>query len=109
MSAEEPRAKGSAGATHGPSAAAPRKSPAPSNPARPRGRRRSRRIIARGLGPDPLHLLSTRLVARGERLGSNCGVGILASPEPDTRVDRSEEHTSELQSQSNLVCRLLLA
>src|SRR5688572_26205655 len=24
------------------------------------------------------------------------------------RVDRSEEHTSELQSQSNLVCRLLL-
>src|SRR2546430_12166243 len=25
-----------------------------------------------------------------------------------TRVDRSEEHTSELQSQSNLVCRLLL-
>src|SRR2546430_7518957 len=28
---------------------------------------------------------------------------------PDDRVaDRSEEHTSELQSQSNLVCRLLL-
>src|SRR2546430_12884300 len=26
----------------------------------------------------------------------------------DQRVDRSEEHTSELQSQSNLVCRLLL-
>src|SRR2546430_11831781 len=26
----------------------------------------------------------------------------------DTFVDRSEEHTSELQSQSNLVCRLLL-
>src|SRR6266478_9971203 len=25
-----------------------------------------------------------------------------------TRPDRSEEHTSELQSQSNLVCRLLL-
>src|SRR3989475_5303333 len=25
-----------------------------------------------------------------------------------TDVDRSEEHTSELQSQSNLVCRLLL-
>src|SRR2546430_13717874 len=25
-----------------------------------------------------------------------------------TRKDRSEEHTSELQSQSNLVCRLLL-
>src|SRR2546427_1642270 len=29
---------------------------------------------------------------------------------PDTELDRprSEEHTSELQSQSNLVCRLLL-
>src|SRR5688572_32394178 len=26
----------------------------------------------------------------------------------DFAVDRSEEHTSELQSQSNLVCRLLL-
>src|SRR2546427_6736438 len=26
----------------------------------------------------------------------------------ETRVSRSEEHTSELQSQSNLVCRLLL-
>src|SRR5688572_31829797 len=26
----------------------------------------------------------------------------------DARHDRSEEHTSELQSQSNLVCRLLL-
>src|SRR2546430_13263170 len=25
------------------------------------------------------------------------------------QLDRSEEHTSELQSQSNLVCRLLLA
>src|SRR2546430_13195986 len=25
-----------------------------------------------------------------------------------TKTDRSEEHTSELQSQSNLVCRLLL-
>src|SRR2546430_3182026 len=27
---------------------------------------------------------------------------------PQQRCDRSEEHTSELQSQSNLVCRLLL-
>src|SRR5256886_5389204 len=26
----------------------------------------------------------------------------------ETEFDRSEEHTSELQSQSNLVCRLLL-
>src|SRR2546430_11805718 len=34
---------------------------------------------------------------RGERGDGLCGA-----------VDRSEEHTSELQSQSNLVCRLLL-
>src|SRR2546427_7775580 len=33
----------------------------------------------------------------------------LARPRPvDRRGRRSEEHTSELQSQSNLVCRLLL-
>src|SRR5688572_31892672 len=30
------------------------------------------------------------------------------SPSMRTRPPRSEEHTSELQSQSNLVCRLLL-
>src|SRR2546430_10342965 len=29
-------------------------------------------------------------------------------PRPPDAPDRSEEHTSELQSQSNLVCRLLL-
>src|SRR2546430_2425969 len=39
--------------------------------------------------------------------------GVPAATPPDTaqrlaRVERSEEHTSELQSQPNLVCRLLL-
>src|SRR5688572_32621992 len=34
--------------------------------------------------------------------GSTCGSGSTTAP------CRSEEHTSELQSQSNLVCRLLL-
>src|SRR2546430_5278785 len=29
-------------------------------------------------------------------------------PTPEPHLERSEEHTSELQSQSNLVCRLLL-
>src|SRR2546430_12990018 len=33
---------------------------------------------------------------------------ILGVDEGRPAVDRSEEHTSELQSQSNLVCRLLL-
>src|SRR2546430_9287489 len=32
---------------------------------------------------------------------------MVAIPEPQTTASRSEEHTSELQSQSNLVCRLL--
>src|SRR2546430_10497680 len=30
-----------------------------------------------------------------------------AMPPPHVAVNRSEEHTSELQSQSNIVCRLL--
>src|SRR2546430_5901378 len=45
--------------------------------------------------------------------GSRSGERTLPGPPPRTRVSsrrrwRSEEHTSELQSQSNLVCRLLL-
>src|SRR2546427_8967014 len=40
-----------------------------------------------------------------QRLGVESGV---APVEPDGDRFRSEEHTSELQSQSNLVCRLLL-
>src|SRR2546430_17491060 len=47
---------------------------------------------------------------------SNSTVTLSSRPEPDTARTtpppnlrcRSEEHTSELQSQSNLVCRLLL-
>src|SRR2546430_13679379 len=35
-------------------------------------------------------------------------IGEQESPEPNWCGGRSEEHTSELQSQSNLVCRLLL-
>src|SRR2546430_13474986 len=37
------------------------------------------------------------------RVGADCAHGVRAGGEL-----RSEEHTSELQSQSNLVCRLLL-
>src|SRR2546430_3106981 len=42
---------------------------------------------------------------------TDAGVAHLDGAAPGHRgrdVDRSEEHTSELQSQSNLVCRLLL-
>src|SRR5438270_10657717 len=39
-----------------------------------------------------------------DMIGLNCSVG----PKATFETIRSEEHTSELQSQSNLVCRLLL-
>src|SRR2546427_4453273 len=74
-------------------------------------------VVAAG-GPEPLELLGALLgrtddaVALGERLevlrvalaedADPCALGGIGTPE------RSEEHTSELQSQSNLVCRLLL-
>src|SRR2546430_13479482 len=44
----------------------------------------------------------------GERSAAHCGNALSRSPECRSLLDRSEEHTSELQSQSNLVCRLLL-
>src|SRR2546427_5607488 len=48
---------------------------------------------------------------RGGRVDQQAYTGLnqelTARPRGD-RADRSEEHTSELQSQSNLVCRLLL-
>src|SRR2546427_5455889 len=59
-----------------------------------------------GYGP---HSLSGASANPQERLGNQ-----LIRPHhgpkcrPDVPADRSEEHTSELQSQSNLVCRLLL-
>src|SRR2546430_9620613 len=44
-------------------------------------------------------------------VGANTSVGYMKlwkSAKTAGRICRSEEHTSELQSQSNLVCRLLL-
>src|SRR2546430_9500759 len=38
----------------------------------------------------------------------DCGTKNAANIDAAVAVERSEEHTSELQSQSNLVCRLLL-
>src|SRR6266478_9520728 len=40
--------------------------------------------------------------------GPEAGVSFLEWLPDSRRILRSEEHTSELQSQSNLVCRLLL-
>src|SRR2546430_7221793 len=52
-----------------------------------------------------------RGVARGPAAGRRRGCGLRGSGRAvlgSARGRRSEEHTSELQSQSNLVCRLLL-
>src|SRR5688572_32289636 len=46
-----------------------------------------------------------------ERARNSAMTACVAAPEPSSAINtssRSEEHTSELQSQSNLVCRLLL-
>src|SRR2546430_16751770 len=44
----------------------------------------------------------------GEMLGQLAARDLRVDVVRDLMEDRSEEHTSELQSQSNLVCRLLL-
>src|SRR3989449_2069663 len=49
--------------------------------------------------PDPAHAADRAHRARG---------GAAARPGSDRRGNRSEEHTSELQSRLHLVCRLLL-
>src|SRR2546430_9330714 len=43
-----------------------------------------------------------------QRHGAQQRFGSLRHDQQSRRLRRSEEHTSELQSQSNLVCRLLL-
>src|SRR2546430_8748348 len=67
-------------------------------------------------GSDPTFAVGTagwtRLGARGravkmDRIRANV-VGASANKIGWLPIRRSEEHTSELQSQSNLVCRLLL-
>src|SRR5260370_26768886 len=64
------------------------------------------------LGGRRQHLAEQRAVLEGQRGGAqrrvvHRGIGIadLVGADP---VERSEEHTSELQSHLNLVCRLLL-
>src|SRR5690606_39769562 len=45
--------------------------------------------------------------AQSPALWAQCAASQL-SPTPTSTLSRSEEHTSELQSRENLVCRLLL-
>src|SRR5205085_9614636 len=49
-----------------------------------------------------------RIEAYGTVDELNSHIGLLRDVVTDASTRRSEEHTSELQSQSNLVCRLLL-
>src|SRR5205085_9046222 len=60
--------------------------------------------LAARCSPVPAKAARTRRAARADRHG-RAGTPFFSSR--DAR-GRSEEHTSELQSQSNLVCRLLL-
>src|SRR2546430_13667874 len=55
---------------------------------------------------DALPISHDNAVARRSERANSLGV-LVALHQESARV-RSEEHTSELQSQSNLVCRLLL-
>src|SRR5690606_40007065 len=66
---------------------------------------RSRRAdVQQGLGPGGVGVGERR----GECGGQDLGLGVGAHHPDGEGVDRSEEHTSELQSRENLVCRLLL-
>src|SRR3989475_495747 len=90
---------------------------AASHPAQLSGGQKQRVAIARALAPRPQVLLcdeptsaldseTTRsILATLADINSRLGVTIVIVTH---ELARSEEHTSELQSQSNLVCRLLL-
>src|SRR2546427_8822905 len=51
---------------------------------------------------------STRAIVHARPDRSTRGPSATGTATPTMKTKRSEEHTSELQSQSNLVCRLLL-
>src|SRR5688572_32099671 len=52
--------------------------------------------------------LGAETEASADAFGAEAGFAAASSITATTVLIRSEEHTSELQSQSNLVCRLLL-
>src|SRR2546422_3575121 len=111
MGVSRPRAY----AAYAPAPLAPRSAPAPLRPAPGSGRLRARvavrlRLLVR-FGQGPHHVgslvvqpLQAPRLAPGERVrGENRKADRVIEV-----ADRSEEHTSELQSRLHLVCRLLL-
>src|ERR1035438_8332755 len=91
--------------------------PLPPVKSRPRGQAGAVRIARLGkIRPVGLHdrgeiavgaLKIAALAARRPQVAKHVGQ-IAGVPDPGTRWNRSEEHTSELQSLRHLVCRLLL-
>src|SRR2546427_4688250 len=66
--------------------------------------------VAVRLGVDPKHAdqVVRGTVSLPNGTGKTVRVLVIAQGDKAKEAERSEEHTSELQSQSNLVCRLLL-
>src|SRR2546430_2850734 len=66
------------------------------------------------LAPEHIRFITALAAGRVDRVLAQPGQHVkpetvlLDLSNPDVQIQRSEEHTSELQSQSNLVCRLLL-
>src|SRR2546430_6013863 len=60
------------------------------------------------LPPHAFGIVASRTAEVCACAGATWSALVTADPEKYGRTARSEEHTSELQSQSNLVCRLLL-
>src|SRR5260370_16378024 len=63
-----------------------------------------RAVVERSADPAGRHVDDAGLAVRG--IGDHARLG--AGKGPSHQAERSEEHTSELQSHLNLVCRLLL-
>src|SRR2546427_3535507 len=59
-------------------------------------------------GPGAVGSFLRPLEAPGGQVAQDLPQLVAGVPHDGTGLERSEEHTSELQSQSNLVCRLLL-
>src|SRR5205085_12262570 len=72
----------------------------------PHPQRHGRCAVGVGLGPGEAGLVVVEGTGKGDEFGLRDPGGRTRHPCP--YLLRSEEHTSELQSQSNLVCRLLL-